>query len=82
MKREQLDHLVAAASAIVGDDEIVVVGSQAVLGEFPDAPEALLVSMEADVYPRGNPDRAIEIDGAIGDTSGRRHEKSTELETV
>ena len=69
MKREQLDHLIAAASAIVGDDEIVVVGSQAVLGEFPDAPEALLVSMEADVYPRGNPDRAIEIDGAIGEGS-------------
>jgi hypothetical protein len=46
-----------------------VVGSQAILGQFPDAPESLLFSQEADVYPRGNPERSIEIDGALGDGS-------------
>lgn len=60
--------MVRAAAAITGD-EIVVIGSQAVLGGVPDAPEALLISNEADVYPRSNPSRAIEIDGAIGDGS-------------
>jgi hypothetical protein len=68
MKRHELEHVIRAAADITGD-EIVVVGSQAVLGQFPDAPEELLVSLEADVYPRSDPSRADEIDGAIGDGS-------------
>ena len=60
--------MIRAAAAIVGD-EIVVIGSQAVLAQFPDAPASLLVSLEVDVYPRHDPERAIEIDGAIGDGS-------------
>jgi hypothetical protein len=53
----------------VTGDEIVVIGSQAVLSQFPDAPEELLRSLEADVYPKNDPERAIEIDGALGDGS-------------
>ena len=68
MKRNELEHVIRAAADITGD-EIVVVGSQAVLGQFPEAPEELLVSLEADVYPRGEPSRADEIDGGIGDES-------------
>ena len=68
MKRADLEHVIRAAAAIVEDD-IVVVGSQAILGQFPDAPDSLLFSQEADVYPRSNPERAIEIDGALGDGS-------------
>ncbi len=68
MKRSDLEHVIRAAADIVQDD-IVVVGSQAILGQFPDAPASLLFSQEADVYPRGNPERAIEIDGALGDGS-------------
>ena len=68
MKRDQLEHVIRAAADIT-DDEIVVVGSQAVLGQFPNAPEALLVSLEADIYPRNDPRRADEIDGAMGDGS-------------
>jgi hypothetical protein len=44
-------------------------GSQAILGQFPDAPDALLVSMEADVYPRDAPEKSDLIDGAIGELS-------------
>jgi hypothetical protein len=44
-------------------------GSQAILGTYPDAPDELLVSMEADVYPRQAPDKADELDGALGDGS-------------
>lgn len=73
MRREDLEHVVKAAAEITGDTEIVVVGSQAILGQHPEAPESLLVSIEADVYPRNQPEKAIDIDGAIGDGS-RFHE--------
>jgi hypothetical protein len=69
MKREQLEHVIRAAATIADDDDIVVVGSQAILGQFPDAPEELCVSNEADVWPRNHPDRWELIDGAIGELS-------------
>lgn len=69
MRRQDLEHLVAAAANIIGDDEFVVIGSQAVLGTVPDPPAELLVSMEADMYPLREPERAIEIDGVLGDGS-------------
>ncbi|MBX3250915.1 MAG: hypothetical protein KF901_27300 [Myxococcales bacterium] len=69
MKRHQLEHLIRAAADIADDDEIVVIGSQAILGQFPDAPEVLVVSNEADVYPRNFPERADLIDGTIGELS-------------
>jgi hypothetical protein len=69
MTREQLEHVIRAAASIADDDELVIVGSQAVLGQFPDAPAALLVSNEADLYPKHRPERADLIDGAIGEGS-------------
>jgi hypothetical protein len=68
MKREDFEHVIRAAADITGD-EIVVIGSQAVLAQYPDAPEPLTSSLEADVYPRNYPDRADAIDGALGDGS-------------
>lgn len=67
MTREQLEHIVRAAAYIVDDDELIVVGSQAVLGEFPHAPPALVSSNEADVYPKNKPELADVIDGTIGE---------------
>jgi hypothetical protein len=72
VNRLELEHVIKAAADITGD-EIVVIGSQAILGQFPSAPATMLRSMEADLYPKNDPDRAIEIDGAIGDGS-RFHE--------
>jgi hypothetical protein len=69
MRRAELEHLIRAAAVVADDQELVVIGSQAVLGQFPDAPDELLVSREADVYPRNHPERAIEIDGSLGDGS-------------
>lgn len=74
MTRSELEHVIRAAGAIAGDREIVVIGSQAVLAQYPDAPKALLQSMEADVFPRNHPERADQIDGAIGEGS-RFHEQ-------
>lgn len=69
MRRAQLEHLIRAAADVADDDDIVVVGSQAILGQFPHAPRSMLVSQEADVFPRGHPERADAIDGALGDGS-------------
>lgn len=41
MTRAQLEHLIRAAAAIADDDSIVVLGSQAILGQYPDAPESM-----------------------------------------
>jgi len=67
--RTQLEHILRAAATIADDDEIVVLGSQSILGQFPDAPAELLVSNEADVYPLHHEDRADLIDGSIGELS-------------
>jgi hypothetical protein len=69
MKRHELEHVIRAAAEVAEDDELVVVGSQAILGQFPDAPASMLISREADVYPRNHPERADEIDGSLGDGS-------------
>jgi hypothetical protein len=69
MRRAELEHVIRAAADVAEDEEIVVVGSQAILGQFPDAPAAMCVSREADVYPRNHPERKDEIDGSLGDGS-------------
>ena len=69
MRRAELEHVIRAAAQVVGDGELVIVGSQAILAQFPDAPESMLVSREADLYPLNHPERADEIDGAMGDGS-------------
>jgi hypothetical protein len=69
MTREQLEHLIRAAAVIVDDDAIVVIGSQAILGQFPEAPESMRVSTEADLFPLNHPERTDVIDGTIGELS-------------
>ena len=66
MKRAQLEHVLRAAAAIAQENSFVVVGSQAILMAFPQAPEELLVSREIDLYPALHPEKADLIDGAIG----------------
>jgi uncharacterized nucleotidyltransferase DUF6036 len=69
MKRSELEHLVRAAGSIVDDSDIVVIGSQSILGQFPDAPLQLLISAEADLFPLHRPELADLIDGSIGEGS-------------
>ena len=69
MKRSDLEHVIRAAGAIANDREIIVIGSQSILGSFPEAPGLLVRSIEADVYPLHHPERADLIDGAIGEGS-------------
>jgi hypothetical protein len=69
MTRTNLEHIIRAAGAITGAREIVIVGSQAILGSHPDAPAELTISQEADTYPLQSPESAELIDGSIGEKS-------------
>lgn len=69
MKRNELEHILRAAAEITGADRIVVIGSQAILGQFPDAPGELLTSIEADLLTLRSASDAEVIDGAIGEAS-------------
>ena len=66
MRRDQLEHIIRAAADVTGEKEFIVIGSQAILGQYPDAPAPLLMSMEADLYARHAPDKSDFIDGSLG----------------
>lgn len=66
-EEEELEHAIRAACDVAEDQEIWVFGSQAILGEYPDAPERLRQSAEADVSPKNYPERVDQIDGALGE---------------
>ncbi|PWJ56486.1 hypothetical protein SAMN06264364_101464 [Quadrisphaera granulorum] len=71
MRREHLAHLLRAASKIANDREIVVIGSQAILGSYDedDLPDAAVASIEADFTFWDDPDNAKSdlIDGILGE---------------
>lgn len=69
MRRPQLEHIIRAATGITGATEFVVIGSQAILGQFPEAPDELLVSIELDVFSFRDPADSDLIDGSIGEGS-------------
>ncbi len=69
MQRHELEHLIRAASAITNDYELVIIGSQSILGAVPQPPASLTASMEADVYPANMPELADLIEGSIGEGS-------------
>lgn len=72
MRRDQLEHLLRAAGAILETDEFIVIGSQSIVGAVDgDLPEAATASMEADLIPVGDVDgdKADLLDGTIGELS-------------
>jgi hypothetical protein len=71
VRRAEFEHVIAAAANVTGQDEFVVIGSQAILGTHPDAPETMLMSLEVDIYPRDRPELADEIDGTLRKLGGR-----------
>jgi hypothetical protein len=69
VRRDQLEHLIRAAGQLLGEDMIVVIGSQAILASLPEPDDATLTrSMEADLLPLDDPDEAKAdlIDGVLG----------------
>jgi hypothetical protein len=69
MTREQLEHAIRAACDVSGDTELIIFGSQAILGEHPNAPPALRASIEVDVQPVNIPEAVDRIDGSLGELS-------------
>lgn len=69
MTRKQLEQAIRAACEVAKDSEVWVFGSQAILGQYPEAPENLRASIEVDIQPKNRPDAAAAIDGALGELS-------------
>jgi hypothetical protein len=69
MTRAELEHAIRAACEVSGDDEVYVFGSQAIVGQYPDAPESLRQSAEADIAPVTAIDTVDVIDGNLGELS-------------
>jgi len=73
MNRKQLEHIIRAACSITGEDNIVIIGSQAIIASFPNTalPELLTQSIEADVFYLSEKSQALTdlIDGTIGELS-------------
>lgn len=66
MEIENLAHILRASKAITGETTFVLIGSQAILAQFPDPPEQLKISMEIDLWPKFKPDMADMIEDALG----------------
>jgi hypothetical protein len=69
MNVAQLEHLIRTAGALLGEDTVVVIGSQAILATEPMVDDELLTrSMEADLLPLDDSDgdKADLIDGVLG----------------
>jgi hypothetical protein len=71
MNRRQLAHLLRASAHIAGDQDILVIGSQAILGSFDedDLPAPATASREVALAFLDDPDghKADLVDGAIGE---------------
>lgn len=73
MNRRQLEHVLRAAARITGDPDVLVLGSQSILGAVLDdrLPLEATVSMEVDITFFHDPDdiKSDQVDGAIGELS-------------
>lgn len=68
MNFEQLQHLLRASAHIVGDDQFIIIGSQSILGKYPNAPAELLWSTEADLIAKNKPPKTDKLE-SIGELS-------------
>jgi hypothetical protein len=76
MRRDQLEHAIRTACQIIGQDAVVVVGSQSILGSFTEneLPVEATMSTEIDILPLGEDDAdtarlADVIEGVAGEWS-------------
>lgn len=72
MRRDQLEHLIRASGHVLETDEVIVIGSQAILASVPAGlPQEAIRSIEADILPIDDADetKADLIDGLLGEAS-------------
>lgn len=76
MRRDQLEHAIRTACQIIGRPEVIIVGSQAILGTYSEdaLPDLATMSMEIDVLPIADTNEetarlADDIEGVAGELS-------------
>jgi hypothetical protein len=76
MRRDQMEHAIRAACQIIGRQEVIVVGSQAILGTFleDELPRQATMSAEIDILPIADSAEEIaqladSIEGVAGEFS-------------
>jgi hypothetical protein len=76
MRRDQLEHAIRTACQIIQQPEVIVVGSQAILGTYDESqlPAAATMSIEVDILPiaESNDESALladHIEGVAGEFS-------------
>jgi len=70
VKREDLEHIIRAAGDVLQESEVIIVGSQAILGApYEGLPKDVMLSVEVDVMATHDPDgsKALRLNGAIGE---------------
>ncbi len=76
MRRDQLEHAIRTACQIIGRPEVIIVGSQAILGTYSEdaLPSLATMSMEIDILPIADTNEetarlADDIEGVAGELS-------------
>ncbi len=73
MNREGLHRIIRAAAAMLGEDTVVIIGSQSILASFSEfmLPQDATMSAEADILPFDDDDemKADQVDALLGEAS-------------
>ncbi len=79
MRRDQLEHAIRTACQIIGKPEVIIVGSQSILGTFREdqLPADATMSVEIDILPIADDNAETErladlIEGVAGELSPSR----------
>jgi hypothetical protein len=90
MRRDQLEHAIRTACQIIGRPEVIVVGSQSILGTFreDELPAEATMSVEIDILPiaDGSAEINIRASGGLERSPGqgpeRQHRRPSRRATV
>ena len=73
MHRYQLEHAIRAACSIIRRDQVIVVGSQSILGSFheDDLPDQATMSTEVDILPiDADPQTVLDLSDELSAVAG------------
>lgn len=62
MTREELEHIIRDSADVTDQYEFMIIGSQSILGSFPNPEAIFTMSAEADIYPLHAPELAEKIE--------------------
>jgi hypothetical protein len=57
MKKREVDHVLCAAGCITGEKQFIIIGSQALHGQYPDLADEIVRSVEVDLLATKDPAR-------------------------